>query len=130
VNRPKFRDYKIRPKGSPEVAYDPLLIIQMYAQQKEEAGDPARGRRVVKIYNFILKVALEVLPPKQRKVFYSVWVRSNGKLNKGVMEYSRRTGQSHYTQYNNFYKAMNSVRIYLDRAGYSPYIIGYLRGEG
>lgn len=129
MSRHRFVDYKIRPKGSPEVAYDPFLIIQMFeAAQREE--DKGRAARVIKVYNLILKIGLEILPPKQRKIFYSVWVRSNGKLSKGIMEFSRKTGQSHYTNYNNFYKAMNSITAYLDKAGYTDPLIEYLTNGG
>lgn len=126
--RVRFIDYRIRPKGSCEVAYDPFLIVSM-AEQAKRTGDKGRAKRVAKVYNFILKTALEILPPKQRKIFYSVWVHSGGKMSKGVMEFSRKTGQSHYTNYNNAYKSFSTIRKYLDENGYSEYLIEYLNGD-
>lgn len=126
----KFVDYRIRPKGSPEVAYDPFLIVAMHEQSQADAAvDKERAKRVVAVYNFIVKTALEILPPKQREIFYSVWVRSGGRLSKGVMEFSRKADRSHYTSYNSYYKAIKSVTAYLDKNGYTDHIISYLNGD-
>lgn len=125
-----FRDYGIRPKGSPEISYDPFILVQMLADQQPGTKiSKQRQERVAKVFNFLMKTALEILPPKQRKVFYSVWVRSEGKLNKGVMEFSRKTRQSHFTNYNNFYKACTSLRNYLEKTGHTDHIIAYLKGQ-
>lgn len=128
MNRRRFRDYGIRPKGSPEVPFDPHILAQMVAVGDGLKTSRARKERAAKVYRFLLKIAFNILPPKQRKVFYSVWVRSEGKLNKGVMEYSRKTRQSHFTNYNNYYKAVHSLRQYLDRSGYMDHLVNYLRG--
>jgi hypothetical protein len=128
MSEKRFRDYGIRPKGSPEISYDPFILSQMIAATASTATSKARKERVAKVFNFLLKTALTILPPKQRKVFYSVWVRSDGKLNRGVMEFSRRTRQSHFTNYNNYYKSVASLRVYLDRSGYSEHIVAYLKG--
>lgn len=124
----RFRDYGIRPKGSPEISYDPFILSQMVAAAGGHLSSKARKERVAKVFNFLLKTAIEVLPPKQREIFYSVWVRSGGRLSKGVMEFSRKTSKSHFTSYNNYYKAVNSLRVYLDRSGYSEHIVSYLKG--
>ena len=128
MNRRRFRDYGIRPKGSPEVPFDPNVLAQMIAAQGDPKVSRARKERVAKVYRFMLKVALTILPPEQRKIFYSVWVRSDGKLNKGVMEYSRKVRKSHFTSYNNYYKAVTSLRQHLEKTGYEKYLIEYLRG--
>ena len=93
------------------------------------AGQHTRSHRVGEVFAFIIKKALTgVLPPKQRKIFYSVWVRSRGSMKHGIMELSRRTGQSHYTSYNNYYKAVHSIQVWLDKSGYAEHIIDYLNG--
>lgn len=123
--RHRFVDYRVRMKGSPEVAYDPFIIMEMYAASKKDV-DTQRATRCAKVYAFIVKTALKILPPKQKQIFYSVWVRSGGRLNKGIMEFSRKTGGSHFTAYNNFYKAMSSIRTYLDKSGYAEHLVAYL----
>ena len=50
-------------------------------------------------------------------------------MNKGIMEFSRRTGGSHYTAYNNYYKSIASLQNYLVRTGYSVHIVEYLHGH-
>jgi hypothetical protein len=45
------------------------------------------------------------------------------------MEYSRRIGRSHFTLYNSYYKAVNSLRTHLEKTGYAEHIISYLKGE-
>ena len=124
----RWIDYKIRPKGSCEVAYDPFLIMTM-RDEKMRDHDPERAKRASRTFNFIIKIALKILPPKQREIFYSVWVRSGGKMSKGVMEFSRKNGKSHYTAYNNLYKAMSNLRIFLDRSGYGDQLIKYILGK-
>lgn len=130
MNRVKFRDYSIRPKGSPEVPYDPLILSHMILSRAQQQRDASvRRERVTKVHGFILKIALEILPKKQREIFYSVWVRSGGKLNLGIMEFSRRIKRSHFTAYNNYYKSLNSLKNYLERSGYMEHIIDYLKGR-
>lgn len=130
--RRRYRDWGIRPKGSPEIACDPFILMQVLdeeAMERNEENIAARHARAAEVFKFLVKTALRILPPKQREIFYSVWVRSGGKMNKGIMEFSRRTGRSHYTSYNNFYKAINSLQSYLKRTGYDVYIVAYLHGE-
>ena len=124
----KFRDYRCRPKGSPEVSYDPFIIVQMH-NDREATKDPERRHRISQVYRFMIKVALIVLPPKQKRIFYSVWIRSGGRLNKGIMELSRRTGKSHYTAYNNYYKAIHGLLEYLEKSGYTNHLVGYINRE-
>jgi len=129
VSARTFRDYGIRPKGSPEISYDPFILVQMLAASQQNGKASAeRKKRVAKVFNFLVKTAMEILPPKQKEIFYSVWVRSEGKLSKGVMEFSRKRGKSHFTSYNNFYKAVNSLRTHLDKTGYTEHIVSYLKG--
>ena len=45
------------------------------------------------------------------------------------MAYARRTGQSHYTQYNNYYKAIESLKNYFKKTGYFEVIIKYVKGQ-
>lgn len=106
--------------------------MQILAKESDTPGssDSAeRHKRAGDVFNFLIKTALRILPPKQREIFYSVWVRSGGKMNKGIMEFSRRTGRSHYTSYNNYYKSLASLQNYLTRTGYAEYIIEYLHGH-
>lgn len=125
------RDYGIRPKGSPEISYDPFILSQMTSTESEDVTMSAKARkeRVANVYNFLLKTALDILPPKQREIFYSVWARSGGQLSKGVMKFSRKVSKSHFTSYNNYYKAVASLRSHLDKTGYSEHIVLYLKGE-
>ena len=102
-------------------------MILCRAQQTKDTTE--RRERVTKVHGFILKIALDILPKKQREIFYSVWVRSGGKLNLGIMEFSRRIKRSHFTAYNNYYKALNSLKTYLDRTGYAEHIVDYLKGK-
>lgn len=130
--RRKYRDYGIRPKGSPEISTDPFILMQVIEQESEltnPADVQARHSRAVEVFNFLIKTALRILPPKQREIFYSVWVRSGGRMNKGIMEFSRRTGGSHYTAYNNYYKSVTSLQNYLVRTGYAEHIVEYLQGH-
>ena len=132
MSRRKYRDYGIRPKGSPEIACDPLILMQVVQAGSEVANSAevaARHARAVEVFNFLVKTALRILPPKQREIFYSVWVRSGGRMNKGIMEFSRRTGGSHYTAYNNYYKSVASLQNYLIRTGYAEHIVQYLQGH-
>lgn len=125
--RRTYRDYGIRQKGSPEVATDPQVLMEMLSSKMErEAQTSERRLRSIEVFNFIVKKALEVLPPKQRKIFFSVWVRADGRMSKGVMEFSRRTRQSHNTNYKNYYKAIAGIQSYLKKSGYEDYIVGYL----
>jgi hypothetical protein len=130
MKKHSFRDRGIRPRGSPEIAYDPFILVQMLEeQQQSREGSKKRRERVANVFNFILKIAMEILPPKQRELFYSIWGKHGGKMSKGVMEYSRKKGQSHYSNYNSTYKSFESLRRYLDKSGYTDHILSYLRGE-
>jgi hypothetical protein len=129
--RRKYKDFGIRPRGSPEIACDPFILMQVLdeeAADRNEESVAARHERAADVFKFLIKTALRILPPKQREIFYSVWVRSGGKMNKGIMEFSRRTGRSHYTSYNNYYKAVASLQLYLVRTGYAEHIVDYLHG--
>ena len=127
ASRRRFKEYGIRPKGSPEVGFDPFVLTQLQAAISDKRSpDREQRNRVAKVFNFIIKTALVVLPPQQRKIFYSVWVRSDGKMSKGVMEYSRKMRKNHFTEYNNFYKASASLKKYLDNTGYTEKLIAYL----
>lgn len=131
MGRTKYRDYGIRPRGSPEVACDPFIMMQLIdseAATENVQERAARHSRSIEVYNFLVKTAMKILPPKQREIFYSVWVRSGGRMNKGIMEFSRRTGRSHYTSYNNYYKSTASLQSYLKRTGYDVFILEYLQG--
>lgn len=130
--RRKYKDFGIRPRGSPEIACDPFILMQVLdeeAADRNEESVAARHARASEVFKFLIKTALRILPPKQREIFYSIWVRNGGKMNKGVMDFARRTGRSHYTCYNNAYKAYSSLQLYLKRTGYDVYIIEYLKGE-
>lgn len=127
----QYRDYSIRPMGSMEVSFDPIILEKIIgsggAEPTEDADDSRR--RAHNVAKFIIRMAMQYLPPKQRKVFFSVWCRSGGRLNKGIMDFSRKTGQSHFTNYNNYRKAMNSLKMILEKTGYGEYLVMYMRGE-
>jgi len=123
-----FYDYGVRPKGSPEIAVDPV-ILESVAGVDRRHGHSARRLRTAQVAAFIIRVAMEILPPKQRKVFYSVWGRSGGSMAKGIMEFSRRIGQSHYSNYNSAYKSYKSVQEYLKNSGYEELLLSYLSGR-
>ena len=125
----RFRDWGIRPKGSYEIAVDPCILMQVSARHaRDKAASKARSVRASDVFKLIVKIALEILPPEQRRIFYSVWVRSGGRMNKGVMEYSRKIKKSHFTSYNNYYKALASIQDYLRKSGYEDQLIKYLGG--
>jgi hypothetical protein len=127
--RRKYTDCGIRPKGSPEIAVDPDVLIRVVQNVREQSdASKKRQEKAAEVFNLIIKIALKILPPKQRQVFYSVWGRSGGRLNKGVMEFSRKRNRSHFTSYNNYYKAIASVQSYLSKTGYEKHILEYLNG--
>ena len=123
--RHRFIDYRIRGKGSPEVAWDPVLILDLYAASKKDI-DKKRAMRCAKVYAFIVITAMKILPPVQKTLFYSVWVRSGGSLRKGIMDYSRKTGKNSFSSYNSFYKSVASVKRYLEESGYAEHLCSYL----
>lgn len=123
--RHRFVDYRVRMKGSPEVAYDPFIIMEMYSASKKDV-DKKRAEKCARVYAFIVQTALRILPPKQKEIFYSVWVRNGGDMKKGVMEFSRKRGKSHFTSYNNFYKCVSSLKKYLEESGYAEHLVAYL----
>lgn len=127
-----YRDYSIRPLGSMEVSFDPTVLEKIISERSREvvAYDLASHHRACSVANFIIKLAMQYLPPKQRKVFFSVWCRSSGKLSKGVMEFSRNTKQSHWTNYNNYKKALHSLKNLLRKTGYGDHLIEYLKNGG
>lgn len=85
--------------------------------------------RVNKIVYFLIKVALKYLPPVQRRTFYFVWCRTQGRLSKTFEAYSNNKHQSYSTSYGNYKKAINNIKIILKKTGYEKYIILYLRNE-
>ena len=76
---------------------------------------------------FVIKVALKYLPPKQRRIFYSVWCKSDGKRSKGVFGFSRKLGKSHFTNYINYRKAMENLKFIFEKSGYGKYLIMYIK---
>lgn len=131
MGRPKFRDYGIRQKGSVEYAFDPIILMQLVEQRAIEmaAAHHSRHERAIEVYNFIIKKALKILPPKQRKIFFSLWVRSGGSKKKGIMDYSRRIGQSPYSNYNSETKSTISLIKWLKKTGYYDVLLRYLHGD-
>jgi hypothetical protein len=122
-----YKDQGIRQQGSYEMAFSPemLALFQLkYAAYKNPS--PEYRKRVCEIFGFIIMMAMKYLPPKQRKIFYSVWVRSGGKMKDGILEYSRKTGENHITNYYNYYKAVQNVKTVLTKVGYNSFISGYL----
>jgi hypothetical protein len=124
-----YKDMGIRPKNSYEMAFDPdmLALLQMkYAS--DVVISPEYRQRVCDVFGLIISIAMKYLPPKQRKIFYSVWVRSGGKMKEGVLEYSRKVGESYITNYCNYYKAIKNVKSIMVRIGYDDYVLEYIRG--
>jgi hypothetical protein len=117
--------------GSMEVPFDPFIMEKLMMASDDDSDEEIKDRsmRAYNVARFIMKLAMRYLPPKQRKIFYSVWCRSNGKLKSGVMEFSRRTGQSRWTNYNNYKKAMTSIKNILEKTGYGPFLVRYMKGE-
>jgi hypothetical protein len=106
-----------------------MQVLAKESDSPHTAEAAERHTRAIEVFNFLIKTALRILPPKQREIFYSVWVRSGGKMNKGIMDLARRTGKSHYTLYNNAYKSYASLQNYLKRTGYDVHILEYLKGD-
>jgi len=116
--------------GSMEVSFDPVILERILCKQAgliETEIDEQHKIRAHKAARFVIKLALRYLPPKQRKVFYSVWCRSGGMLSAGVMSYSRRLGQSHFTNYTNYRKSLASLKSILNKTGYGNFIITYIK---
>lgn len=122
-------DYNCRPKGSREISFDPSIMEHIAGSITHIDHDPDYSLRMCNVTRFVIKTALKYLPPKQRKIFYSVWCRSDGRLSMGIMDFSRRTGQSHFTNYNNYRKALNNIKVIMVKTGYEDYLISYLRGK-
>lgn len=128
----KYRDYSIRPNGSFEVPYDINILERLlggkeHVEENREVTEESKAR-MFKAARFVIKVALKYLPPKQRRIFYSVWCRSDGKRSRGILDFSRRLGQSHFTNYINYRKAMENLKFIMDRSGYGKFVIMYIRG--
>ena len=114
-----------------EVSFDPMVLEKIIGEggREDTLDEQCRRHKAHNVAKFVIRLAMMYLPPKQRKVFFSVWCRSGGKLNKGVMDFSRKTGQSHFTNYNNYRKAMNSIRGILEKTGYGEYLVKYMKGD-
>jgi len=124
-----YKDIGIRPKNSCELSFDPDMIALLQAKYAPAAPlSPEYRRRVCDVFGLIISLALKYLPPKQRKIFYSVWVRSGGKMRDGILEYSRKVGECYITNYCNYYKAVKNVKLIIDNIGYGDFFIDYIRG--
>jgi hypothetical protein len=123
-----YRDMGVRPKNSYEMSFpsDMLALFQL-KYKAQNPTDPEMRRRVCDIFGFMIKLAMKYLPPKQRKVFYSVWVRSGGKKKEGILEFSRKTGENYITNYLNYYKAVKNLKKVITKIGYDRFIIEYLQ---
>lgn len=125
-----YRDSSIRPKNGRDISFtsEMLAIFQInYAARNTQT--PEQRKRLCEIFGFMVKLANKYLPPKQRKIFYSVWIRSGGKMKEGILEYSRKTGENHITNYYNYYKAVKNLKIVISKIGYDKFIIDYIREE-
>jgi hypothetical protein len=124
------RGFTIRPKNSVEVTFtsEMLNMFQIRNSELNLQSQEAR-KKVCKVFGFIIKLSTKYLPPKQRKIFYSVWVRSGGKMKDGILEYSRKTGENYITNYYNYYKAVKNLKKVLEKVGYDKFIIEYLRDD-
>lgn len=123
-----YRDIGIRPKNSYELSF-PTEMLAMF-QIKHNAlntQSPECRRRVCEVFGFMIKLANKYLPPKQRKIFYSVWVRSGGKMKDGILEYSRKTGENYITNYYNYYKAVKNLKQVIAKVGYDQFIMEYIK---
>lgn len=123
-----FRDTSIRPKYGCELTF-PADMLAMF-QLKRSATltqTPDQRKRVCEIFGFMIKLANKYLPPKQRKIFYSVWVRSGGKMKEGILEYSRKTGENYITNYYNYYKAVKNLKNVMAKVGYDKFVIEYIK---
>ncbi len=122
-----YRDNGIRPKNSCELAFPPEMLAMFQLKNTTVAQSPETRRRVCEVFGFMVKLANRYLPPKQRKIFYSVWVRSRGKMRDGILEYSRKTGEHHITNYCNYYKAVKHLRQVIVKVGFDKLILEYVR---
>lgn len=121
-----YRD-RNRPKNCFELPFSDELIaffdlknIDFKPQSQEQR------RRICNVFGFIIKLATKYLPPKQRKVFYSVWVRNGGKMKEGIMEYSRKNNENYVSNYGTYYKSVKSLRQVIMKIGYDKFINEYL----
>ena len=123
-----YRDRGIRPKNSYELSFSNEMLAMFQLKHKaRNPANPEHRRRVCQIFGLIIKLANRYLPPKQRQVFYSVWVRSSGKMQEGILEFSRKNGENYITNYCNYYKALTSLKNIMAKIGYDNFIIEYLR---
>ena len=124
-----YKDQGIRQKNSYEMAFAPdMMALFQLKFSAYKNPSPEHRHRVCEIFGFIVCMAMRYLPPKQRKIFYSVWVRSGGKMKDGILEYSRKTGENYITNYYNYYKAVKNVKTVLTKVGFDTFISDYLRG--
>jgi len=123
-----YRDIGIRPKNSCEISFLPEMMVAFQLKYKElNTQSPELRKRICEIFGFMIKLAMKYLPPKQRKLFYSVWVRSGGKMKDGILEYSRKTGENYITNYINYYKAVKNLKQVMTKIGYDRFAIEYIK---
>ena len=123
-----YRDISIRPKNGREISFIPEMLAEFMANNAEtNTQTPEQRRRVCEIFGFTMKLANKYLPPKQRKVFYSVWARSAGKQKEGIMGYSKLVGDCFTSNYCSYYKAVKNVRRVLTKTGFDRLMLAYLK---
>lgn len=123
-----YRDRGIRPKNSYELAFsDDMLAMFQLKYKARNPDNPEYRRRVCQVFSFMIKLANKYLPPKQRQIFYSVWVRSAGKMQEGILEFSRKTGENYISNYCNYYKAIKNLQTTMAKIGYDKFILEYLK---
>lgn len=122
-----YRDNGIRPKNSYELAFpDEMLAMFQFKHAARNTQTPECRKRVCEVFGFMVKLANNYLPPKQRKIFYSVWVRSGGKMKDGILEYSRKTGENYITNYYNYYKAVKNLKQVITKVGFDKMMLDYI----
>jgi hypothetical protein len=122
-----YKDMGIRPKNSREFSYpDEMLQLLQIKYRSMNTQSPECRKRICEVFGFVVKMGLKYLPPKQRTVFYSVWIRSGGKMKEGVMEYSRKTNKNYVTSYGNYYKSIHNLKNILAKAGFDKLIEKHL----
>ena len=122
-----YHDFGISPRNSRELTFpNEMIAIFQLKNQASNTQTPEQRRRICAVFGFVIKLAMKYLPPKQRKIFYSVWVRSGGKMKEGILEYSRKTGENYITNYYNYYKAVKNLKKVITKVGYDKFIREYL----
>ena len=123
-----YHDVSIRPKNGREITFIPAMLADFMAKNAEtDTQTPEERRRVCEVFAFMMKLAMKYLPPKQRKIFYSVWARSEGKMKEGIMSHSKLVGDCFTSNYCSYYKAVKNLKRMLARTGFDELIIDYLK---